>query len=73
MPGGGVDQSDLASGGTWTAEAVPAGAGMTWGVIGAGVNPMTCASATLVYGDHGQGAAKTHELLSLVACELRTM
>jgi hypothetical protein len=47
VPGGGVDQSDPATGGAWTAEAVPAGEGMTWGVIGAGVHPVTCASATL--------------------------
>jgi hypothetical protein len=47
VPGGGVDQSDPATGGAWTAEAVPAGEGMTWGVVGAGVNPVACASATL--------------------------
>jgi hypothetical protein len=50
VPGGGVDQSDPATGGVWTAEAVPAGEGMTWGVTGAGVNPLTCASATLCVG-----------------------
>jgi hypothetical protein len=47
VPGGGVDQGDPATGGAWTAESVPAGEGMTWGVIGAGANPVTCASATL--------------------------
>jgi hypothetical protein len=50
VPGGGVDQSDPATGGAWTPEAVPAGAGMTWGMAGAGVNPVTCASATLCVG-----------------------
>jgi hypothetical protein len=47
VPGGGVDQGDPATGGAWTAEAVPAGEGMTWGVTGVGVDPVTCASATL--------------------------